>query len=307
MTLRMRRSHPHTFLRSLALLLGLFWLLLPSAFAAERGALFKLTLHGHTMHVFGTMHVGRPEFYPLEPRIMTALGEASTLALEIDLEQAPNEMQQAMGTYGLLPAGGKTYDDLPPARKQRLDAQIRQAGLDPAAARMMKPVLLATMLTVAEYTRLGYRTDLSSDAFLARTAHERHVRVIGLETLAQQLSILDRLPEAARWEFLQETMDMLDSGEEREEAQAVLQAWSTADRRGLDEVMRRSEADRSVSGRFLADVLIKERNRGMADRLLALLQAEQHTVAAVGVLHLLGATGVPALLQAHGVVVERVY
>ena len=303
----MRPSHPHALLRSLALLLGLFWLLLPSAFAADRGALFKLTLRGHTMHLFGTMHVGRPEFYPLEPRIMTALKEASTLALEIDLNQAPNEMQQAMITHGLLQPGGKTYASLPPARKKRLDAQIRQAGLDPATALSLKPVLLATMLTMTEYTRLGYRADLSSDAFLAKTAHAQHVRVIGLETLAQQLSILDRLPEAARWEFLQETMDMLDSGEESEEAQAILQAWSTADQRGLDRVMQRSEADRSMSGRFLTDVLLEERDRGMADRLQTLLQAENHTVGAVGVLHLLGAHGVPALLQAHGVVVERIY
>jgi uncharacterized protein len=253
------------------------------------------------------MHVGKPAFYPLEPRIMTALAGSSTLALEIDLQQAPGEMQQAMIAYGLLPAGGKTYDSLPPARKRLLDAQVRQAGLDPATALALKPVLLATMLTVTEYTRLGYRTDLSSDDFLARTAHDQHIRVIGLESLAQQLSILDRLPEAARWQFLQETMDMLESGQEREEAQAILQAWSTADQRALDEVMRRSEADRSVSGRFLADVLLKERNRGMAERLLALLRAEKQTVGAVGVLHLLGASGVPALLQAQGVMVERIY
>jgi uncharacterized protein len=303
----MRIPYSNDRLRGLALLLGLFWLLLPSAFAAERGALFKLTLHGHTMHLFGTMHVGRPEFYPLEPRIMTALTEASTLALEIDLNQAPDQLQRDMTTYGLLPAGGQTYDSLAPARKQRLDALIRQAGLDPATALAIKPVLLATMLTITEYTRLGYRADLSSDDFLARTARERHIRVIGLESLAQQLSILDRLPEAARWQFLQETMDMLDAGEERAEAQAILQAWSTADQRALDEVMRRSEADRSVSGRFLADVLLKERNRGMAERLLALLRAEKATVGAVGVLHLLGATGVPALLQAQGVMVERIY
>ncbi|WP_051971914.1 TraB/GumN family protein [Massilia sp. 9096] len=302
----MRSPHPHPFLRGLALLLGLFWLL-PSAFAADRGALFKLTLHGHTMHLFGTMHVGRPEFYPLEPRIMTALAESSTLALEIDLNEAPDALQRDMKTYGLLPAGGKTYDSLPPARKQRLDALIGQAGLDPATALALKPVLLATMLTIAEYTRLGYRADLSSDDFLARTAHARHIRVIGLESLAQQLSILDRLPEAARWQFLEETMEMLDSGEERDEAKAILQAWSTADQRGLDQVMRQTEADRSVSGRFLADVLLKERNRGMAERLLALLQSEKQTVGAVGVLHLLGATGVPALLKARGVVVERVY
>jgi uncharacterized protein len=46
--------------------------------AAERGALFKVTQtgsdKGNTLYLYGTMHAGRADFYPLEPRIRAALG-----------------------------------------------------------------------------------------------------------------------------------------------------------------------------------------------------------------------------------------
>ena len=45
----------------------------------------------------------------------------------------------------------------------------------------------------------------------------------------------------------------------------------------------------------------------MADKLAALLAREKSSVAAVGVLHLLGKRGVPELLRAKGIKVERVY
>jgi uncharacterized protein YbaP (TraB family) len=55
------------------------------------------------------------------------------------------------------------------------------------------------------------------------------------------------------------------------------------------------------------EVLLKERNAALADKLARLLGSENRTVAAIGILHLLGTDGVPALLQARGISVERVY
>jgi hypothetical protein len=67
------------------------------------------------------------------------------------------------------------------------------------------------------------------------------------------------------------------------------------------------ETDQSVSGRFVTQVLLKERNVGLADRLLQLLRSEDRTVAAIGVMHLLGTGSVPTLLEQGGVTVERMY
>jgi uncharacterized protein YbaP (TraB family) len=289
------------------LLLGLFLLAILPAQAADRGALFRLTLDGHVMHLFGTLHVGLPDFYPLEDRLTGALAASSTLALEIDPDQPRADVQEALRTYGLLAPGNPAYDSLPPQQKRRLDRLLHQGGLDASSMLAFKPVLLATMLTLAEYTRQGYRADLSSDAWLAREARRRHVRVLALESLGGQLALLDRLPVPDRWRFLEEMMDTIESGAQRTEAQEVVRAWSTADRAALERIAEKCETDRSVSGRFVTQVLLKERNVGLADGLLRLLRAEERTVAAVGVLHLLGTGSVPELLAQGGVRVERMY
>jgi uncharacterized protein YbaP (TraB family) len=282
-------------------------MLAPPALAAERGALFRVSLDGHVMHLFGTLHVGLPEFYPLEPRIVSALSQASTLALEIDPGQPQSEMARALRTHGLLAGGSGGYESMDPEHKARLDKLILQGGLAPAAARTYKPVLLATLLTMGEYTRQGYRSDLSSEAWLAGLARKGGTRVVELESLGGQLSLLDRLGVEERWRFLDEMMGTIESGAQRIEARAMVQAWSTADRHALDEIAARCEADTSVSGRFVTQVLLKERNAGLADSLLQLLRQENKTFAAIGVLHLLGTGSVPELLQERGASVERIY
>lgn len=291
----------------LAMFVSLFWVLVPTASAAERGALFRVTLDGHVMHLFGTLHVGLPEFYPLEPRIATAVAQASTLALEIDPAQPQAELARALRNHGLLAAGSGTYDTMDPERKAQLDKLILQGGLDPSRARTFKPVLLATLLTMAEYTKQGYRTDLSSESWLARLARSGNTRVVELESLGRQLSLLDRLGIQERWDFLDEMMATIESGVQRNEARAMVQAWSSADRAALDAIAARCETDASVSGRFVTQVLLKERNTGLADSLLQLLRQEQRTVAAIGVLHLLGKGSVTALLQERGAQIERIY
>jgi uncharacterized protein YbaP (TraB family) len=294
------------FLVLLFSLLSVFCLAAHAGAGTERGALFKATLDGHVMHLFGTLHVGLPEFYPLEPRVMAALAEASTLALEIVPDQPRSDLLRALRSHGML-GPGKGYDAMPAGQRQRLDKLIRQGGIDAGTVLAYKPVLLATMLTLAEYTRQGYRTDLSSEAFLARQARNNRARVIELESLGAQLAMLDRLAEADRWRFLDEMMGTIESGAQRAEANTIVRAWSTADRKALDDIAARCEADTSVSGRFVTQVLLKERNAAIADKLVRLLQAEEKTMAAIGVLHLLGNGSVPELLRVRGVNIERIY
>ena len=155
-----------------------------------------------------------------------------------------------------------------------------------------KPVLLATMLTMAEYTRLGYRADLSSEAWLAQTARAKGMRILDSNRWTPAVA-LDRLAEPERWRFLDEMMGTIVSGAQRTEAQAMVRAWSTADRAALDAIAARCEADASVSGRFVNQVLLKERNAGLAEGCCTAAQ-ERKTFAAIGVLHLLGNGSVPA-------------
>ncbi|MBC7453517.1 MAG: TraB/GumN family protein [Massilia sp.] len=286
--------------------LSLFCLALPSASGANRGALFKVAAHGHTMYLFGTMHVGQPGFYPLEPRIVAAVAGASTLALEIDPNEDPASKALALQSFGMA-APGANVQAMAPALRARLRKALEKTGIDGDAANKFKPWLVATVLAVAEYAAQGYRADLSVDAHLAQMARGAKVAVIGLESTMSQLSLFNRLSNEEQLRVLEESIEQSESGRQGAEVRQIVEAWRTADRRTLDEIAARIASDTSVSGKFFKKVLLDERNVAIADKLVALLQHDDKAVAAIGVLHLVGANSVPALLSARGVSVERVY
>jgi uncharacterized protein YbaP (TraB family) len=290
----------------LAFVVSLLCFALP-ALGADRGALFKISGNGHTMHLFGTMHVGLPEFYPLEPRIAAAVAGASTLALEIDPLHDPAGMAKAMQAHALLAPGSATWQDLPQPFRQRLERALTRARIEPAAVLRFKPWLVATTLALAEYAHQGYRAELSVDMRLAQLARDGKVPVIELESVAGQLSMFDRLGMVDQWRFLEESIDLIESGKQRAEVRQIVEAWRTADRQSLDAIAARAEADTTLSGQFVQKVMLEERNGPLAEKLAALLEKQDNSVAAIGVLHLVGKHSVPEKLRARGLTVERIY
>lgn len=286
--------------------ISLFWVVLPSAFGADRGALFKIAGHGHTMYLFGTMHVGQPGFYPLEPRITAAIAGASLLALEIDPAEDPSAMALALQRYGMA-APGAPQQEMSPALRERLRKALDKSGIDSGAVAQFRPWLVATVLAMAEYAAQGYRPDLSVDAHLAQLARSGKVPVMGLESPASQMSLFNRLSEAEQLKFLEESIDLYESGRQRAEVREIVEAWRSADRSAFEAIARRAEDDTSVSGRFVKNVLLDERNVLLAEKLVGLLKRHNNIVAAIGVLHLVGSNSVPALLSTRGVAVERIY
>ena len=68
----------------------------------NRGALFKVRQGANTLYLFGTIHVGAKDFYPLEPRLAAVLKQAPVLALEIDPLGDQQQLQAAVQRHGLV-------------------------------------------------------------------------------------------------------------------------------------------------------------------------------------------------------------
>lgn len=286
--------------------LGLFAVALlwsTAAFATERGALFKVSDKGRTLYLFGTMHVGQPGFYPFEPRLAALVAAAPTLALEVDPTADPHVAARAMQQHGLAPPGMAP----PPAMAPRLARALQQAGIDPQAVAPYKPWLIATVLAIGEFTRLGYDGALAVDSKLAALARDKRVKVIELESIDSQLALFDSLPLQAQWDFLDETLTDMESGKHRDEARQIAAAWAGADRAALDAIAARLESDTTVSGTFMREVLLDGRNGALTDAMVALMGRENNSVAAIGVLHLVGKRSVPQLMRARGLTVEQIY
>ncbi|WEF31900.1 TraB/GumN family protein [Pseudoduganella chitinolytica] len=301
---------------------GLFWLLaglapLPvaaqeaaqkSAPVANRGALFRIEHDGHVAWLFGTIHVGARSFYPFEPRLMTALREAGVLALEVDPLGPQDEIARAVREHGMYQNGrGPASAELPAPYRPRLERLLRQYGIGAQTVAPMKPWMIASLLAVREFEKQGYRAELAVDAWLSEQAHARGQKVVELESVASQMALFGRMAPADQARFLRESIDAVEDKEQADDARAILQAWSQADRAALERIAAKTAADTTYSGRFVSEVLLAGRNPALADGIEKLLKQERRSVAAIGVLHLVGTGSVPELLRGRGLRVERIY
>jgi uncharacterized protein YbaP (TraB family) len=270
----------------------------------NRGTLFKVQQGGHTLYLFGTIHVGTCEFYPLEPRVAGLLKKAPVLALEIDPLGDPQQLARAVQQHGISAKGAAA---LSPAWRQRLERLLRQYHVEPEAVATMKPWLLASLLTVSEFAAQGYEASMAVDAYLARQAHDAGQKIVELESADSQMALFDRMTPAEQLVFLQEAIASIEDQEQVNQAREIAEAWRTADSKALEALALKAEQDDTFSGRFVQKVLLEGRNPALADGMVKLLARENNCVAAIGILHLVGKYSVPELLRKRGLSVERIY
>jgi len=282
---------------------GSAWAAEPAA-APNRGALFKVQQNGHTLYLFGTIHVGAKDFYPLEPRLAGLLQQAPVLALEIDPLGDPQKLARAVQKHGL---NSKGITGLTPAWRQRLDRLLKQYNIEPESVAMMKPWLLASLLTVSEFAAQGYEAGLAVDAHLSKQAHAAGQKIVELESADGQMALFDKMTPAEQLTFLQEAINGIEDKEQSAQAREIADAWRTADAKALEALALKAEQDDTFSGRFVQKVLLDGRNPALADGMVKLMARANNSVAAIGVLHLVGKTSVPELLRKRGLTVERIY
>ena len=292
---------------------GLFLLPLPAAFAdaapvaQNRGALFRVQDAGHTLYLFGTIHVGAPDFYPLEPTVTQALAGAGALALEIDPGADPRAALGAVLKYGMEAPGSQVPADCRQTLAPRLAPLLQKYGIAPEAVAPMKPWMLASMLAIGEFSTLGYRSDLAVDNYLSQQARARKIPVLELESMEGQLALFGAMSPLEQCRFLEDGVASIEDHEQSQEAREIANAWRTADAAAFDKLAAKAATDPSFAAQFVQKVLLDGRNPALADGIAKLLAREKSSLAAIGVLHLVGTKSVPELLRKKGLKVERVY
>ncbi len=272
----------------------------------QRGTLYRIRYHDHTSYLFGTIHVGRPEFFPLEAQATKALSEAGTLALELDLRDTAG-LQNAVQKYGMYAGADTVEQHLSADSLKRLKAALAQSGIPFERVAHMKTWMIANVLLVTMLEQQGYHTDLATEAYLTTAATVQGKTVVGLESADYQLSLFDNMTEKQQEQYLNENLDDVQSGEMRKKTQELVDAWATADEKAFDEMLTEAQNDQTTEGKFFLDVLIGKRNPIMAGKIETMLKEDKASFVGVGLLHLIGANGVPQLLAKRGYEVTRLY
>jgi uncharacterized protein YbaP (TraB family) len=252
------------------------------------------------VHWLGSVHVARPDIYPLDPRIEAASAASDTLVLELELDSATQlKAAERMLELGKLPAGKRLQDVVQPETWQLLQEAERRHGLNLFGMRGFRPWVVALALTTQALEKAGFSADQGIDEHFRRAAEGR-LRIAALETVDEQLSLFTELTPEASENLLRQTIAEIE--QYGAQLDASFRLWQAGDAAQLDELLlapMRSEYP------ALFDKLFSQRNQRMLERLEQLAAKPGRYFVVVGAGHLVGAGGIVDLLRARGIVAQQ--
>ena len=272
--------------------------------APKRGLFYEIKGDTATVYLFGTLHVGKAEFYPLGAQTNRAMAEAQKLYLEVNLADGA-ALARDVGEMATYADGRSLERTLPPELMNRVDIALRRYNVPRGSALRMKPWMLGQTLLLLEAARQGYDAAYATEIYFLGLAAEQHKQVLGLETLAEQFALFDRMPEVEQQRSLDEILTALDDPGLATHLQALVNAWAHADTRGLEIALQQEKSEPTAFARDVLPQLVDERNRTMTEKIVAIAHSGTTSFVAVGALHLVGPDGIVERLRRRGLVVRQ--
>lgn len=247
--------------------------------------------------LFGTIHALPSETKWRTDTFERAFESSDLLVLEIteydDAFLRDEVMWRLAVTEGLpLPSARLQAEDRPSLR-----LAFEESGLDERDYRDVESWAVALSLSSALSSSdpgSGVDRTLYDDA-LGRSRYS----ILALEGTQAQLSIFDRLPQAAQLALLE---GVSNEGRSAEKASARVESWRSGDLNGLQAQLTTGY----MADPVLLAALLDDRNRDWLPKIAAMLDGDAKPFIAVGAGHLLGDTALQILLTREGYTLRRV-
>jgi uncharacterized protein YbaP (TraB family) len=239
-------------------------------------------------YLFGTLHAICPEDLVMVEKVLTALSKTQELILEIDLDDPDlySEMLKGM----MLNDSIKMDDYLTSGQIDTLStlfADSLRISFD--AIRQLKPVMMSGLLIPV----LSGCAVTSVEETLMKETGNLHMKITGLETVTEQLAILDLIPISEQYKLLYETVS--DLKQARFEYSEMLRLYRAGEIDSLLNMPVFYDMDPEV----FRSVLIGDRNLKWTGKIDSIVRSRSVFIA-VGVGHLGGEAGLIELLIQRG-------
>ncbi len=244
---------------------------------------------GEASYLYGTFHSRDARAYRFQDSVLSAFEACDIVAGELEVS-GTHKLDHAVMNAMLLPSGG-SLDRLYNRRDYQRVINGLKDRLGPLApmCTKLRPFYTVAMLSEKE---LGNDSSMVLDAWLQQRAVAMHKKVVGLETISEQLSAVERIPLRDQARLLYDVVSRDGKDNELDHAMTAYAA------RDLDALMRIVERDGLPEHADKA--LLEERNARMADRMARHMSGGHRVFAAVGTAHLPGEKGMIQALKDRG-------
>jgi hypothetical protein len=252
--------------------------------------------HG-TLFLLGSVHLNKERIGNLGPAVGAAWQGSEELVVEIDTSAlSSGEISALMERYGILTPPLTLADVLPAELWQRIVVYVRSRGISEKSIMNWKPWFLYLVLIQLEFARAGYESENGVDELFVRAA-EGTMPIVALESMDSQLEIFDQLPALLQQQLLEDALTQAD--DVPNEVAALVDAWMRGDADRLTELVFQPLDEKPELAIFY-DRVFFQRNRSMTAGLEEIARDRKTRLVVVGAGHMLGAEGIPTLLEERG-------
>jgi len=265
------------------------------AAAADKHILWKVESEVNTVYILGSIHLMKPESYPLSSTFEDVFNKSDVLVLEADLDSFSNpEVQTMMLGASFYQDGASLQKNLTKETYNLARAEASEMGLNIDNFDRFKPWAFAVSLLTLKLKQMGFDEQYGIDNYFFRKAKEADKAVIGLETAEFQLSLFADMSDDEQDRMLRQMLNDLNVLEE--DMAEMLKFWEVGDAENLGKVLLES-----FNGfPDLMEKMISERNNNWLHQIEAYLGQDKTYMIVVGAGHLLGDEGVIRLLEREG-------
>jgi uncharacterized protein YbaP (TraB family) len=243
-------------------------------------------------YVYGTIHIQDKRIFSYGENVRNAFKNANQVAVEVLLD----EINPASAMQLMLMKDSTLDMLMSDTEYQRLAENYQKVtGADISTAATMKPFFLSANLIQAIAPG---DMPVPLDLYFIQKAREQNKTVIGLETLEEQIAIIDGISYSTQAEMLLESLEDVD--ELKQQFNKLVDAYLSMDK---DAIVKLTD-DPTIPAGFM-DELLNKRNKIMVERMEKAIQHAE-TFTAVGAAHLYGKDGIVSMLKDRGYTVEAV-
>lgn len=288
--------------RSIACCLALAFTL-PAASAVAANFLWEVVGLTNRAYLYGTIHAGKKEWFPLAKEVEDALNDSKVLVVEADVSNTVAMAKHSKSMTYDAPDTLKSHvgaDDYERFRKLLPRYQFPESQVV-----QMKPFLAVSLLVFGEWARQGYQPQYSIDSYLVARAKSEAKPIVEIEGIDLQMRLMDSLTEQENQTIFASTLFALESGLSGEQIKGLVKAWEAGDPATLLAIARSYNAQ--VKGAAeIEEKFIWSRHDDMLKKIDGYLtQSKDRHFIAVGSLHLAGPRGLVEELRKRGYVVRQ--
>lgn len=292
---------------ALVAIIAVFWLFIDSAFSYEdretetqKHFIWSVESDKNTVYLLGSIHVLRPDSYPLPPAIENIYNCCVTIVFETDFEGENDPAKQSsIIQRGLYPAGQTLSENISGQTYKLLQDRFKASGLSSSQFEKFRPWIVAQTVAGMEFIRLGLDPNLGVDRHFFKKAQQDGKRMFFLESNEFQINLIADMSSGQQEAFLEGVLKEIDIIQEM--SSDMFQAWKTGDVDKLASILQMSHAVHAD----IYDRFFTQRNKSWVPEIEKLMKQHGDILIIVGAGHLVGTDSVIDLLMKKGYKVRQ--